>query len=286
MKSSNRYSTHENIFIFHADFDDELDAYYDIISNYDELIFSDYGNLKVALARYKDYDDDCIVDYEMFNISSVFNSSIIIDENLLKLSFGYYFNKSIKLNKKLTHLFFGHNYNQPTIINDNLKYLTLGYCFNQPIILNNNLEYLLLGNSFNQNINLPNSLIYLTLFSDLQHLINYLPNSLEKLALRYVENIELNNLPNSIKIIKFCDKYYDDFSYKKKLNNLPNSVEYINLPYGYNLKIDKIPDNLKKIKCNIDYQFINDFVNKFEIEYNQKMDLNSDVAVMKKFLEN
>ena len=85
-------------------------------------------------------------------------------------------------------------------------------------------------------------------------IINYLPNSLEELILTHDFDLELNNLPNSIKIIIFFG-----FNYNKELNNLPNSLEYLELPYEYNKKISNIPKSLKTIKCNKNYKFINDF---------------------------
>ena len=77
-------------------------------------------------------------------------------------------------------------------------------------------------------------------------------------------NLELNNLPNSIKRIEFID--YGGFSiYNKKLNNLPNSIEYIKLPDGYKFKITNKPTNLKKIKCK-KYEFVLDFWDVCDIE--------------------
>jgi len=64
-------------------------------------------------------------------------------------------------------------------------------------------------------------------------------------------NLNLDNLPNSIKIL------YIEY-YKKELNNLPNSIEYLELK-DYILKIKKIPKNLKIIKCDKKYKYIDDF---------------------------
>ena len=93
------------------------------------------------------------------------------------------------------------------------------------------------------------------------NIIDYLPYGIEELVLERYFNLELNNLPNSIKKIVF--KYY---YYNKKLNCLPNSIELIELPINYELKMDKIPNNLKKIKCSKNYEIINDFIS-IEIEY-------------------
>jgi hypothetical protein len=56
-------------------------------------------------------------------------------------------------------------------------------------------------------------------------------------------NSELNNLPNSIKIIRFniCSNY------NLELNNLPKSLEILELPKKYNNKIKNIYTNCKII---------------------------------------
>jgi len=88
------------------------------------------------------------------------------------------------------------------------------------------------------------------------------------LELDYNFNIELNNLPNSIKKIKF----YSNSQYNKELNCLPNSIEYLKLPKEYNKKISKIPTGLKKISCSKNYLWTDDFksTNSIQIEiYNE-----------------
>ena len=93
------------------------------------------------------------------------------------------------------------------------------------------------------------------------NIIDYLPHGIEELVLKSNFNLELNNLPNSIKKIVFKNE-----DYNQKLNCLPNSIELIELPIEYKLKMDKISNNLKKIKCSKNYEFITDFVN-IEIDY-------------------
>ena len=70
-------------------------------------------------------------------------------------------------------------------------------------------------------------------------------------------DLELNNLPSSIKKIIF-NKYT---GYNKSLNNLPNSVKILILPLNYNLKISNIPLKLKTMTCSKNYKYMNDFVN-------------------------
>ena len=67
----------------------------------------------------------------------------------------------------------------------------------------------------------------------------------------YGTNLNLDNLPNSIK------KIYIQY-YQKELNNLPNSIEYF-LLNDYKLKIKKIPKNLKTVKCDKYYEYIDDY---------------------------
>ena len=81
-------------------------------------------------------------------------------------------------------------------------------------------------------------------------------NNIEELTLGHYFNLELDNLPSSIKKIIIYNNGYD-----KELNNLPISVEYIGLPLDYKKKILKIPKSLKEIKCNENYEFIDDFSN-------------------------
>ena len=92
-------------------------------------------------------------------------------------------------------------------------------------------------------------------------MIENLPNSIEGIVLGYNFNLELNNLPNSIKKISF--DYYSE--YDKELNCLPEFVEYLELNKKYNKKIKKFPLNLKTIKCSKNYKYINDFENKYNV---------------------
>jgi hypothetical protein len=88
-----------------------------------------------------------------------------------------------------------------------------------------------------------------------------LPNSIEELKLGCDFNLELNDLPSSIKKIIF-DK---DSKYNIPLNNLPKAVKLLVLPYKYNIPIINIHQELKKIICSKKYRFINDFSN-FNVE--------------------
>ena len=84
-------------------------------------------------------------------------------------------------------------------------------------------------------------------------IIDYLPSSIEELDIGF--NLELNNLPNSIKKIRFYNNY------NKELNCLPSSVELLQLPFNYTHKILNIPKKLKKVICHKNYKYISDFDN-------------------------
>jgi hypothetical protein len=76
-----------------------------------------------------------------------------------------------------------------------------------------------------------------------------------------VKNLELNNLPTGIKKIRF----HRDCKYNGELNCLPKSINHIQLNKCYNKKITNIPKELIKIECAKNYQFINDFINNYEV---------------------
>ena len=110
---------------------------------------------------------------------------------------------------------------------------------------------------YDKKVNLPFNIKFLQLNCDNQYLIDNLPNGIEELELEFYFNLELNNLPTSIKSILFNKLS----KYNKELNCLPNFVELIQLPETYDKKILKIPKELKKIICYENYEFIKDFVN-------------------------
>ena len=124
------------------------------------------------------------------------------------------------------------------------------------------LTHLTFGSQFNQQVKLPN-IKYICIGYNNQNLIDNLPNSIIKLELGYYFNLKLNDLPTSIKIIKFNN----ESEYNEELNNLPNFVEEIELPKTYSKKMKKIPINLKTIKCSKNYKYIEDFKNYEVITY-------------------
>ena len=71
----------------------------------------------------------------------------------------------------------------------------------------------------------------------------------------------MNNLPNSIKKIKFDIKS----QYNKKLNNLPIGLEYLELGEYFDNPIINIRSNLLTIKCSKNYKYISNYLNMINV---------------------
>ena len=275
------YWIYENKIIFKHYFNDKLDNYIDIISKYNELIFSNYDDCNIIIKT----NNKWCIEYKENYKSSKFNQQVIIPENVTHLTFGLNFNQQIIIPQNVTHLTFGLNFNQQIIIPQNVTHLTFGtwfnqqviipqnvthlifghifgHNFNQQIIIPQNVTHLTFGHHFNQRVNLPN-IKYLQIDCNNIDIIENLPNSIEEIIFGSRFNLELQNLPNSIKKISF--DYYGD--YDKKLNCLPEFVEYLELNRDYNNKIKKFPLNLKIIKCSKNYKYIDDFKDYNIIKY-------------------
>jgi hypothetical protein len=270
MNNTDEYWTYLDTIVFKPDFNEPLENYYDILSQYNKIIISEISDLVIG----EDYDqlknfirivtnmifdknsDKC--DYYEFNhkrVRSKFNQSITkLPNNITHLIFGFYsdYNKSIILPPNITHLILGIMYNQPIKIPEKLTHLVLDHYFDQPIELPNTLTHLILGSvpSFNKNRNKEQY--------NIQKLLNNLPNSLETLIFDInFQGFTINNLPNSIKNIIFKGNRTSC-----NLDNLPDSVECLQLTINYDYKINKIPKNLIKIKCGENYNFKQDFIDK------------------------
>jgi len=172
--------------------------------------------------------------------------------NLQKLTFGQNFNQPLSYSLSnlvdLKELTFGYNFNQP--LGDslldliNLQKLTFRWYFNQSLdnTLANlvNLRELTLGYYFNQPVDIPGWITKLVINCNSHNVIDYLPSNIIELDLGYDFNLELNDLPNSIKKIKIINPKYD-----KKLNNLPIGIESLELSKYYKVPIDFKYKNLK-----------------------------------------
>lgn len=76
------YWIYEDKFIFKPDFNNTLDKFYNLISNYNELIFSDYDNLDILLETDKN-NIDVKVEAKSY-MGSKYNQPIQLNNHLLK----------------------------------------------------------------------------------------------------------------------------------------------------------------------------------------------------------
>ena len=102
---------------------------------------------------------------------------------------------------------------------------------------------------------LHSNIKYLKLGCNSLDIINSLPNSIMELKLNRFFNLQMDNLPTSIKKIIIDKKSI----YNKDLNCLPDFVEELHLNAKYKKRIMRIPSNLKKLVCHKNYPHINDF---------------------------
>lgn len=153
--------------IFKPEFNKELYSYYDVISQHNTLIFSNYDNPEMAIKTNNKNTNDYRKKYKYskFNkkikltgkviylsFSDCFNQKIELTNNITYLNFGDCFNQKIKLTKNITYLSFGCNFNKELILAKKIKYLSFGKRFNKKIKLTNNITYLSFGNCFNQEL--------------------------------------------------------------------------------------------------------------------------------------
>lgn len=240
----NDYVTYQDKIIFMCNFNKKLDKYYEIISKYNQLIFSDSDNFMKYI-----YNCSSKIDQFINDDSSKFNKPLDFINKLSHIThlvIGYEFNQPLELSNKLTHLTYKPREGFPIVLTQNIVYLVLGNDYNQPIQLNENLLHLELGNDYNQPIQLNEKLHFLKLNINNQNLLDNLPNSIKTLILGHKIDVELNNLPNSIKFL-----HIGNSQYKKELNNLPKSLEQLNICTSCDCKINNIPKNLIIFKFNI-----------------------------------
>jgi hypothetical protein len=266
------YITKGDTIIFDPEFNEPLDL--ELTSQYKKIIFSNYvltgnmfevdkennfKNLICQKSKFNQYVNDIHVSINHLTFGFAFNQEVdLLPQTITHLIFGTCFNRKVDLlPQKIKHLTFGYAFNQPVnMLPQTLTHLTFGLCFNQPIKnLPQTITHLNIGFCYNKNVDLPFGILYLKFDSNNKNIIEHLPNSIEELELSLFFNLELNNLPNSIKKIKFSKSS----KYNKELNCLPKFVESIQLPKYYDKRILNIPSRLKKIICSKNYKFINDF---------------------------
>ena len=200
------------------------------MSNYitkeDIIIFSPEWNSPLNIKLLSNYKKLIFSDYELNdNLFEKYENNYFSNSNCIYSKFNQEVNK---LPKSITHLTFGYQFNQEV---NNLP---------------NSLTHLTFGKEFNQKIDIPFTIKYLKLNCNNSYIIDYLPDNIDELELGYDFNLELNNLPTSIKKITF-DKYS---KYNKKLNCLPKFLECLLLPENYDKKLLNISNNLKIICSN------------------------------------
>jgi len=200
---------------------------------------------------------------------------------LTHISFGGNFNypllHSLDNCTALTHIVLSRQFNQPLGNSlSNLKSLThinLGGFFNCPLdnAFDNctALTHIDFGHGFVQRCEfglcLPPNVSSISLNSNNVDIVNYLSDNIEEIELGKYFNLELDNLPSSIKKIIF-----DEYSkYNKELNCLPSGLSILKLTFNYDKQIQNRPKSLTKLICSANYIFINDFAD-VEIETYQR----------------
>src|SRR3990167_3701518 len=110
------YWIYKNKIIFKPEFNDKLDDYINIISEYDELIFSNYDDYNITIET----NNTHFFKYNTNHTSSSFNHQVTIPENITHLIFGYDFNQQVTISQNVTNLTFGRMFNQQVIISENV----------------------------------------------------------------------------------------------------------------------------------------------------------------------
>ena len=138
----------EDKLIFKPEFNEELDNYYNVIEQYNTLIFSEYDVPEITIETDNKYDHKYTENYKI----SKFNQEIELTENITHLSFGYCFNQKLELTNNVTNLTLCHNHKTINYLTNKVKNLTLKY-FNKKIT------------------NLPNSIKTIKLFNCSKNII-------------------------------------------------------------------------------------------------------------------
>ena len=289
------YITNETCIIFGPKYAKPLSPELLSQANYKKIIFSDCkldDGLFEKYEKYETLENDGFLRswlvYSHFNQS--LGNALNNCKSLTHIIFGACFNKPLgnSLNNctALTHLTFGNNFNHhlgnSLVVCTELTHLTFDYWFDCPLgdslvvctalthivfnahfnqPLGNSLDncpllvHIGLGHCFNQKLDLLPNVRSLNLNCNTLHCIDYLPVTIEEIELGEYFNLELCNLPSSIKKIIF----YKGCKYNKALNCLPNGLEYLQLPIKYDKQIQNIPRGLSILVCSKNYPFVNDF---------------------------
>ena len=253
-------------------FGDRFNKIVSIHKNVTHLTFGNNFNQKIIIPQNvthltfgNDFNQKIIIPQNVTHLTfgRKFNQQVIIPDNVTHLTFYENFNPLNKISNNITNLIINNNYNKEIKIPENITHLTCKSCydssFDQLNKLPINLTHLTIGKYFNPFIVLPN-IKYIRLNCNNVNFMEFLPNSVEELVLENEFNLELNNLPNSVKKISFYGNNYD-----KEINCLPEFIEYIRLNKSYEKQIKKFPLNLKIIECYEKYKYIDDFKDKYNV---------------------
>lgn len=267
-----------NFIVFNPMFNKSIETIQFELINRKKIIFANYTGIQSiqCLLKKSINTNDTAPDY----LKSRFNQQLFISNMNLTfdLILGGMFDSNIELPINLVYLEFNDYYNKHVILPNKLKYFDMGLnSFNQPIIFPPNLKILFMSRNFNQPMNLPNNLSYLKIeisyslpiiFPNIKGLtirnncLSYyenLPESLERLDIRYSYNIKSNeyfaNLPNNIKVLLIDNLLFDD------LMHLPDSIEKITFGNCFNKRIGYLPKNLKIIDFDKNYKYLEEFKN-------------------------
>lgn len=198
MISTENYWIVYNNFVFKPEFNEIIkDEYYEQMSNYDTLIFSNYRNPKISIETNNQYMNE----YHFEWIGSKFNQPLNLPHSITNLILGEHFNQYINLHSNLSHLTIGISFEQSIELPFSIKYLNINCNTNLIDYLPSSIEILELGDYFNKELlNLPNS-IKKIIFNKESHYDKY-----------------LNCLPQSIEYLELPTNY------KKKISNIPRNL--------------------------------------------------------------
>lgn len=188
---------------FSGYFNEDLDQYYEIIKDMDEMIFEDFR-----------FNKPFVLTPNIIRLEFVwaFDQSIVLTPYIKYLTFGKFFNQPIVLTPCLTYVIFGDYFNQPIILTPHIKHLIFGFGFNQLTILTQHIQHIEFGSYFKQSIIFCSHIKKLYINCNDYWFVDNLPNNIEHITFGFLFDIPLYNIPN-------CTNgnisTYEDYKYKQ-----------------------------------------------------------------------
>ena len=139
----------DNKFIFKPNFNELIDKYFELISNYNELIFFNYTDINICIEINNLY---C---FKYNDNISKFNQKIKLPENLTYLTFGRDFNQKVELPLGIKYLKLENDtMHNLDYLPDGIEVLELGKYLNNDSLCNlpNSLKIIKLNKNYNGNI--------------------------------------------------------------------------------------------------------------------------------------